>query len=162
RDGLFEKHVLARLEELLRHRKVQVLRRGRNVDRVDAFAVEELAVVGGRGRRTNFRLHLLEPVFLDLGEVELLHLPLHGERLGADGAGPADADHGGPYFLHWLTLMFASLISFEYLSISALMKPVNSAGVLLTATTPRSANFCFTSGSASSFTVSACSLSTTG
>src|SRR4026209_1439946 len=56
--------------------------------------------------------------------------------------------------------MLASLISFEYLSLSALMNFVNCSGGLLTATTPRSANFFFTSGSASAFTVSAFSLAT--
>jgi hypothetical protein len=57
-------------------------------------------------------------------------------------------------------LMFASLMSFEYLSISLLMNAPNCSGVLDTASTPRSAKRYLTSGSASAFTVSAFSLAT--
>src|SRR5438045_9729052 len=85
------------------------------------------------------------------------------ERLGADAAAPAGADdRDADRSRHCVTLMFASLISLAYFAISALMKAENSSGVLDTATTPRSANFCFTPGSASALTVSACNLATTG
>src|SRR6202521_3459822 len=60
------------------------------------------------------------------------------------------------------TLMLASLISLAYLSLSERMKAVNCSGVLLTASTPRSAKRFFTSASWSALTVSACSLSTIG
>src|SRR5688572_14036141 len=62
--------------------------------------------------------------------------------------------------LHGLTLIFASLMSLEYLSISLLMKEANCSGVLDTASTPRSAKRFLTSGSASAFTVSAFSFAT--
>src|SRR5712692_7458605 len=83
---------------------------------------------------------------------------MRGERLGADAAAPAGSNHSHADRFHGFTLMLASLMSFAYLSISARMKAENCSGVLLTASTPRSANFFFTSGSASAFTVSALSL----
>ncbi len=56
--------------------------------------------------------------------------------------------------------MLASLMSLPYLSISARMKAANCSGVLLTASTPRSANFFLTSASASALTVSPLSFAT--
>src|SRR4029077_6706192 len=84
------------------------------------------------------------------------------ERFRPDAAAPADAPHRRADLFHGFAFLLASLMSLAYLSISALMKAVNSAGLLLSAATPRSAKRFLTSSSARSFTVSACSLSTTG
>src|SRR5262245_45806690 len=95
--------------------------------------------------------------------MQLLHQRMDGERLRPDAAAPAHAHYRRTDLLHyWLTLMLASLISLPYFAISALMKPANSSGVLDTATTPRSANFFFTSASASTLTESAWSFDTIG
>src|SRR6266849_4340376 len=88
------------------------------------------------------------------------HQRMRGERLGADAAAPAGSYDRHAYRFHGFTLILASLMSFAYLSISARMKAENRSGVLLTASTPRSANLFFTSASASAFTVSALSLAT--
>src|ERR1044071_8554538 len=94
--------------------------------------------------------------------MKLAHEGVRGEGFGAAAAAPAGADDCHCDGFHCVTLMLASLISFPYLSISDLMKRRNSSGVLLTATTPRSANFFFTSGSASALTVSAWTFATIG
>src|SRR5262245_44352532 len=87
---------------------------------------------------------------------------MSGTSLGADAAAPAGSDHSYADRLHCVTLMLASLISLSYLAISARMNLRNSSGLLDTATTPRSANFFFTSASASALAVSSESLVTIG
>src|SRR5581483_2511098 len=162
RDRLLEEHVLARHQALPRHGEVRVLGSGGDVDRLDLLQLQELVVVLGRALRAGFLPHLLQPRGVDVGDVQRADERMPGERLGADAAAPARADHGDFDGFHWLTLMLASLISFAYLSVSPRMKAAVSAGVLLTASTPRSANFFLTSASARIFTVSAWYLYTIG
>src|SRR5260221_13749460 len=81
--------------------------------------------------------------------MKLAHERVRGEGLGANTPAPAGSDDCDLDGFHRFTLMFASLISLEYFCISARMKSTNSAGVLLSGSTPRSAKRFFTPGSAS-------------
>src|SRR5688572_5390123 len=147
-------------QEIARHRVVQAFRGGRDVDGLDVLA-QELAIVLAGARRLELVLEIVQASGIDFGEVQLAHQRMSGKRLRPDAAAPAGAYYRNRDGLHWFTLMLASRISLAYLSCSALMKAANSAGVLLTASTPRSAKRFFTSASPSALTVSACSLSTT-
>src|SRR5207244_4175399 len=102
-------------------------------------------------------------LLVHFGDVQALDERVRSQCLGTDAAAPAGADDcHADRIAHCVTLMLASLISFPYFAISALMNFENSCGVLDTATTPRSANFFFTSGSSSALTVSAWSFATIG
>src|SRR5258706_13533279 len=87
--------------------------------------------------------------------MKLAHERVRGEGLGANTPAPAGSDDCDLDGFHRFTLMFASLISLEYFCISARMKSTNSAGVLLSGSTPRAAKRFFTSGSASVLAVAA-------
>src|SRR5258706_15612986 len=79
--------------------------------------------------------------------MKLAHERVRGEGLGANTPAPAGSDDCDLDGFHRFTLMFASLISLEYFCISARMKSTNSAGVLLSGSTPRAAKGFFTPGS---------------
>src|SRR5258706_12774847 len=87
--------------------------------------------------------------------MKLAHERVRGEGLGANTPAPAGSDDCDLDGFHRFTLMFASLISLEYFCISARMKSTNSAGVLLSGSTPRSGKRFFTLGSAGGLAVSA-------
>src|SRR5204863_7813307 len=75
---------------------------------------------------------------------------------GGNGGKPAQAKETP---LTHSTLIPASLMSFAYLAVSDFMNAMNCSGVLWTASTPRSANFFFTSESCIALTRSAWNLS---
>src|SRR5438105_3149861 len=141
---------------------MSALGRRRYVDRFDFAVAEQLPVIGAGARGFEFFVQFVKALAARLGEVQALHQRMLRQRLGADAAAPAGPYYGNTDLSHGFTLMLASLMSLAYLSISDLMKAANCSGVLLTATTPKSANFFFTSGSASAFTVSAWSFCTIG
>src|SRR5258706_7501932 len=87
--------------------------------------------------------------------MKLAHERVRGEGLGANTPAPAGSDDCDLDGFHRFTLMFASLISLEYFCISARMKSTNSAGVLLSGSTPRAAERFFTAGVARGLAVSA-------
>src|SRR5687768_7831675 len=147
---------ILRQERGLRMRLLDVLEDGERLDE------RRTAIVEHQRRHHALRVHreivvavlpALEQVDGDFLGLQALHGERHAHAVTRERAPEAVQ-------LHWLTLMFASLMSLAYLAISSLMNAANSAGVLDTASTPRSAKRFFTSGSASAFTVSAFSLST--
>src|SRR5207253_10680200 len=159
-DRLLEEYVLAGGEEVARHRIVRALGRGGNVHRLEVGFRDQVLVVLRRHAGARLACDLGEPLRPYFRDVEGPDERMRGEGLGADAAAPAGSYHCHSDRFHGLTLMLASLMSLPYLSISARMKAANCSGVLLTASTPRSANFFFTSGSASALTVSALSFAT--
>src|SRR5687768_7543369 len=147
---------ILRQERRLRMRLLDVLEDG------ERLHVRRTAIVEHQRRHHALRIHrevvvavlpALEQVDGDFLGLQALHGERHAHAVTRERAPEAVQ-------LHWLTLMFASLMSLAYFAISSLMKAANSAGVLDTASTPRSAKHFFTSGSARAFTVSAFSLST--
>ena len=63
--------------------------------------LDDVVVVERRGRRLVERLHLGEPVRLDVAEVQLVDQRGARQRFRARAADPTDADHRSFNRLHW-------------------------------------------------------------
>ena len=72
RDRLLQHHVLAALQAVSRDRIVVRLRRGRDEHHRNVVVVDDVVVVECRARRLVERLHLGEPIRLDVAEVQLV------------------------------------------------------------------------------------------
>src|SRR6266436_1269133 len=158
----FSRNTCLPAEEVARHRIMRALGRGGNVDRLQVGFRDQVLVILCRHAGAGLPRDLGEPLRAHLGDVQRLNQRMRGEGLGADAAAPAGSNHCHSDRFHGLTLMLASLMSLPYLSISARMKAANCSGVLLAASTPRSAKRFFTSASFRALTVSALSLSMIG
>jgi hypothetical protein len=89
---LLEEHVLARKQAVARERIVSLLGRRGHDDRVHVRTAEELPIVGRGAPGARLLGHLLEPVTVDLAEVQALDQGMGGARPGPEPADPAHAD----------------------------------------------------------------------
>ena len=93
RDRFFEEHVLARGEEVARHRKVHVFGGGGNVDRVDLGIPHQILVVPGSAFRVALLRDFGKPLGPVLGQVQALHQRMRGAGFRANSAAPARTNH---------------------------------------------------------------------
>ena len=93
RDRFLQQHVLAGFEAVARDRVMVLLRRGADIDHGNVRVLDDVVVVerGGRGPRQ--RLDLGQPVGADFADMQLVDQRRARERLRADAAAPAGADH---------------------------------------------------------------------
>ena len=109
RDRLFQQYVLAGAQAVASDRIVVGFRRRRDVDDRNVVVLDDVLVVERRGGGLGQRLHLGEPVRPDLADVQLVAQRRARQRLGADAAAPAGADHcsfNGFHGIPWIFLMF--------------------------------------------------------
>ena len=112
RDRLFEQHMLAGFQAVAGDRIVVLLRRGADIDHRDVRVAHDVLVVERRGRGPGERLDLGQAVRADLADVQLVHQRRARQRLGADAAAPAGADHRGFDLLHRRFPKWASICLF--------------------------------------------------
>jgi len=75
---------------------VGALGRGRDEDQVDAGIGDQVAIVEAGTIRGGLVHHFLQTVFADIADMQLAHLGMVAERVGANAADPAGADDADP------------------------------------------------------------------
>jgi len=93
RDRLLQEHVLAGFEAVAGDRVMVLLRRGADIDHGNVGVLDDVAVIERRAGRLGERFDLGEAIRADLANVQLVDQRRARERLGADAAAPAGADH---------------------------------------------------------------------
>ena len=96
--------MLAREQTFLRHRVVRGLRSRRNNDGIDVLIFEQCPVIRGGGDRLGLLRNFLQPLFLDLGNVQFADVGARGADLRAYPATPPCSDDSYVYLVNNLTI----------------------------------------------------------